>query len=80
MASGTPVVCSNAPSLPEVVGDAALTTDPMDFNALASAVIDVLSDTNRASDLRQRGLEQSKRFSWERTVDLTVETYHRALH
>ena len=80
MASGTPVVCSNAPSLPEVVGDAALTTEPNDVDGLASAVIDVLSDTHRATDLRQRGLEQSKLFTWERTVDLTVETYHRALH
>jgi glycosyltransferase involved in cell wall biosynthesis len=80
MASGTPVVCSNAPSLPEVVGDASLTTDPNDVHGLASAVIDVLSDTKRAADLRQRGLEQSNLFTWERTVDLTVETYRRALH
>jgi glycosyltransferase involved in cell wall biosynthesis len=79
MASGLPVVCSNRPSLPEVVGDAALTAEPDDHDALASAVVSILLDHARAADLRTRGLAQSASFTWSATVEQTIATYRRAL-
>ena len=79
MASGLPVVCSNRPSLPEVVGDAALTAEPDDHDALAAAVVSVLHDRARAADLRTRGLVQSAGFTWSATVEQTIATYRRAL-
>ena len=79
MASGLPVVCSNRPSLPEVVGDAALTAEPDDHDALAAAVVSVLHDRARAADLRTRGLAQSASFTWATTVEQTIATYRRAL-
>lgn len=79
MASGLPVVCSNRPSLPEVVGTAALTTAPDDVAGLAAAVISVVQDGQRAADIRLQGLAQSANFTWSKTVDLTTETYRRAL-
>jgi glycosyltransferase involved in cell wall biosynthesis len=79
MACGTPVVCSNASSLPEVVGDAAMTVDPYDVEALADAIRQVLSDANLRDELRGKGLKQARRFTWERTAWQTLAVYNEAL-
>lgn len=79
MACGTPVVCSNAASLPEVVGDAALTVAPDDIEGMAAAIARVLDDPALAGDLRRRGLERAQQFTWERTARETMAVY-RDLH
>ena len=76
MACGTPVVCSNAGSLPEVVGDAALTVDPQGVEGLALAMRRVLQDMELAHDLRRRGLERARLFSWEKAARETWQLYH----
>ncbi|WP_272976325.1 glycosyltransferase family 4 protein [Deinococcus geothermalis] len=73
MASGTPVVTSNVTSLPEVVGDAALTVDPRDALALRDAMRRVVTDTALASELRVRGLHRAAHYSWEKTAAHTWE-------
>ncbi len=65
MACGTPVICSDSSSLPEVAGDAAVLVDPQDTAGLAAAIERVLSDDLLRAGLVQRGLENVKRFSWE---------------
>ena len=75
MACGTPVVCSNTSSLPEVVGDAALTVDPTSEDALADALVAVGRDDGLREDLRRRGIERASRFSWERAARETAEAY-----
>jgi glycosyltransferase involved in cell wall biosynthesis len=75
MACGTPVVCSNVASLPEVVGDAAITVDPADVEALAGAMQRVLSDRDLHQELRRRGLERAAGFTWERAARQTVAVY-----
>lgn len=75
MACGTPVVCSNAASLPEVVGDAAVTVDPYDVDALADAMHRVLTDPELREDLRAQGLERARQFTWERTARETLAVY-----
>jgi glycosyltransferase involved in cell wall biosynthesis len=77
MACGAPVVCSNASSLPEVVGDAALLIDPRDVGALANAVERVITDRALRDDLRARGLAQAAKFSWERAARETLQVYER---
>ena len=79
MACGTPVVCSNAASLPEVVGDAAIMVDPYDVEGLAQAMRRVLADRDLQEDLRQRGLERAKLFSWEKTARETMQVYEKVL-
>ncbi len=69
MACGTPVVCSNVSSLPEVAGDAALLVDPLDVEALASALARVVDDEGLRRELRARGFEQVRRFSWRRCAE-----------
>jgi glycosyltransferase involved in cell wall biosynthesis len=75
MACGTPVVCSNTSSLPEVAGDAALLVDPADVRALAGAMERVLTDETLRADLQARGLEQARRFSWARAAQETMQVY-----
>jgi glycosyltransferase involved in cell wall biosynthesis len=79
MARGVPVACSNASSLPEVAGDAALLFDPHDEAAIAAAISRLLSDESLRARLRALGAAQAQRFTWERTARLTLESYARAL-
>jgi glycosyltransferase involved in cell wall biosynthesis len=75
MASGTPVVCSRAGSLAEVVADAALTADPEDIEALAWHAGTVLTDGGVRSNMVARGLQHAARFSWQRTADEMIGGY-----
>jgi glycosyltransferase involved in cell wall biosynthesis len=77
MACGTPVVCSNTSSLPEVAHDAAFLIDPLDVDALTDALRRVLSDPALAADLRARGLTQAARFSWASAAESTLALYRR---
>lgn len=79
MACGTPVIVSNAASLPEVGGDAVLTVDPDEIDGLAAAIRRVLTDPALAADLRERGLARAATFSWDRTARETVRVYREAL-
>ncbi len=79
MARGVPVACSNASSLPEVAGDAALLFDPRDEGAIGAAMQRLLSDPVLAETLRARGLERAREFTWERTARLTLASYARTL-
>jgi glycosyltransferase involved in cell wall biosynthesis len=79
MARGVPVACSNASSLPEVAGEAALLFDPHDERAIAAALERLLSDREEVERLRARGSERAREFTWERTARATLESYRRAL-
>lgn len=79
MARGVPVACSDASSLPEVAGEAALLFDPRDQPAIAAALERLLSDPAEAERLRARGLERAREFTWRRTARLTLDSYRRAL-
>jgi glycosyltransferase involved in cell wall biosynthesis len=65
--------------LPEVVGDAAITVDPTNVEAIAEGIRRVLIEPALASDLTHRGLERAKTFTWRRTAELTVEAYREAV-
>jgi glycosyltransferase involved in cell wall biosynthesis len=79
MARGVPVACSNASSLPEVAGEAALLFDPRNESAIAEALRRLLDDPPLRERLRARGLDRAAQFTWERTARLTLESYRRAL-
>jgi alpha-1,3-rhamnosyl/mannosyltransferase len=67
MACGTPVICSNTTSLPEVVGDAALLIDPEQPGSLTEALRKVHDESTRR-ELARRGLERARAFTWESTA------------
>jgi len=75
MACGTPVVCSNLASLPEVAGDAALLVDPREPAALAQAILDVLENGALRGRLREAGLRRAAAFTWARTAAATANVY-----
>jgi glycosyltransferase involved in cell wall biosynthesis len=68
MACGTPVITSFTSSLPEIVGDAGIMVDPYNITDIATAIEQVLSDSELRDNLIQKGLERVKRFNWEKTA------------
>ena len=79
MACGTPVISSNAASLPEVVGDASLLVDPHDVDGLTEAMRRLLKDESLAEDLTRKGLQRAKSFTWQRTAENTLAAYEQAV-
>lgn len=77
MACGCPVICSNTTSLPEVAGDAALLIDPLDDEAWADALVQILRHSELRAELRKRGLQQAQRFSWRRHTLETIRVLYR---
>ena len=79
MSCGAPVVCSNRTSLPEVVGDAAISIDPDNLPEMVDAIYRVLTSAELSADLRARGLERAKLFSWRKTARETLAVYEEAV-
>jgi glycosyltransferase involved in cell wall biosynthesis len=77
MACGTPVVTSNAGSLPEVVGDAGIIVPPNDEASFAAALKRVLTDENLREGMIKRGLARASAFTWERTANQILAVYER---
>ncbi len=75
MACGAPVITSNLSSLPEVAGDAALLIDPLSTEALACAMDEVLSSSERRATMRKDGPVRAMQFTWTRTAALTAQVY-----
>jgi glycosyltransferase involved in cell wall biosynthesis len=71
MACGTPVIASNRPAIPEVVGDAALLIDPTKPESLLEALRKVTQESIR-EELIAKGLERARLFSWQRSADLML--------
>ncbi|MDD4752097.1 MAG: glycosyltransferase family 1 protein [Desulfitobacteriaceae bacterium] len=79
MASGIPIIVSRAASLPEVVGEAAVLVNPYDPEELSRAMEMVLFDKKRKTDMVIKGLEQVKKFSWEKAARETRAVYREVL-
>lgn len=71
MACGTPVITSNVTSLPEVVGDDAVLVDPTNVEEIAAALRDLIADEQRRADLRVRGVERARTYSWDTSAKET---------
>lgn len=77
MASGVPIITSNTPCMPEVVGDAALKVDPYHYEELTRAMETLLSSDSLREELRRKGLEKARNFSWGKTARATLALYSR---
>jgi glycosyltransferase involved in cell wall biosynthesis len=75
MACGTPVVTSNVSSLPEVAGDAAVLVDPYSPQAIADGILQVLHSAHLRAQMRERGFERVRAYSWERSARRVREVY-----
>lgn len=79
MACGAPVLCSYASSLPEVVGNAALTVDPYSYIEIAEGLAKLLHNSSLRRRLRDQGIARAREFSWRRTALETLEVYERTM-
>lgn len=78
-ANNCPVVCSNATSLPEVAGKAALYFDPMGPGTIRTAVEQVLNSTAIQKECIKRGRQQLSLFTFEACVQNTIKVYQSVL-
>jgi glycosyltransferase involved in cell wall biosynthesis len=79
MACGCPVIVSNAASLPEVCGDAALYCNPHDPKDIAAKIKQLVENPSLQEDLRQKGFERAKRFTWEKCAQETIAVIRKVL-
>jgi glycosyltransferase involved in cell wall biosynthesis len=69
------VIVGNRTSLPEVVGDAGLTVDPFDVDAIASSIRRLMNDSTLRAALSEKGQERASRFTWRETARQTLQIY-----
>lgn len=79
MQCGCPVITSNISCMPEVAGDAAILVDPYSVDDILSAMKDMASNPVRRDELRQKGFDRAKLFSWENTAHRTMDIYRSVL-
>ena len=75
MACGTPVVCSNVSSMPEIAGNAAVIVDPRDVGQIADGIVSLLTQPDLAGEFVARGKKRALHFTWENTAVKTIEIY-----
>lgn len=73
MACATPVVASQAGSLPEVLGDAAIWVDPHDSDSIADGILSLLRDAELQDAMTQKGLSRAQLYRWDRTAAAILE-------
>lgn len=79
MSLGCPVITSQGGALQEVCGDAALLVDPAHPEQMAEVLTRLLSDDNLREDLKKKGLERSKNFTWEKCAQDTLQVFKKVL-
>lgn len=79
MACGTPVVTSNAASIPELAGSAAVLVDPTDVERLGDSILHLCREKSLGKELAARGIVQAKKFTWKKTARETVQSYYEAI-
>lgn len=80
MQQGCPVITSNISSLPEAGGDAALYVDPEDVDDIAKKITQLVSSEKLRKEMIEKGKEQVKKFSWEKTARETLDVLEQVAH
>ena len=77
MQCGTPVICSDTTSLPEVMGDAGILVNPTDWVAISQAMLNVYQNQPLRIELNQKSLQRASHFSWQKFADETWNVYQK---
>lgn len=75
MQCGVPVITSNNSSLPEVMGDAGIMLDSSDEDGLCQSILNIYTNENLRVEMSCKSIEQSKKFSWNRCINQTIDAY-----
>ncbi len=75
LACGTPVICSNVSSLPEIVGQAGLLIDPSQPKAIAGALQNILDDRTLYTRLKKASVAEAAAFTWQKTAAATLNVF-----
>ena len=75
MAHGVPVLTSNRPALAEIAGDAAILVDPLEIDAIAGQLTNLMQNSQLREQLQKKGMIQARQFTWARTVHETYAIY-----
>jgi glycosyltransferase involved in cell wall biosynthesis len=75
MSCGSPVITSKTASMPEIAGDAAIVVDPIDTGAIASAMLEVMTNTALRDTLISKGYKRLDNFSWEKCAQETLRVF-----
>ncbi len=78
MQCGTPVLCSDTSSLPELAGDAAVLVDPLSVESISDGMVRIVTDTTLRTILISKGYEQASRFTWSRAAAATMAVLENA--
>lgn len=73
MQCGCPIIASNTTSIPEIVADAGILIDPKDASALQNAILQIYQNPLLGEELRQKGLQRAKEFSWQKCAKEMLE-------
>jgi glycosyltransferase involved in cell wall biosynthesis len=75
MASRTPVITSNSSSLPEVAGDSAIITEPLDYRKISESIKKILRDSNIRQKMIENGIKQVEKFNWDDSAEKLRKIY-----
>jgi glycosyltransferase involved in cell wall biosynthesis len=79
MACGTPIVCSNTTSIPEIGGNTVVYCNPYDVNDIKEKIETVLNNKSLQKDMIKKGLEKTKQFTWEESAQKHLEVFKEVL-
>lgn len=79
MACGCPVICSNTTCIPEIVGNAAITVNPLDIKKIADYAYELLNSNTISEHFREEGIKRASEFTWEKTAEGMVKSYKELL-
>ena len=75
MITGAPVIASDTSSLPEIVGEIGLLVDPLNVEAIASAMIRVSDDEHLRQEMIHKGFQRAKQFTWESAAERAMSAF-----
>jgi len=78
-ASKLPVIASNSTSMPEVAGGAALMVNPLNFDEIRSALLELIENPSTVARLQAAGFARAKQFSWQETARQTIRSYQKLI-
>lgn len=80
MRCGCPVVTSKEGSIPEIAGEAVMSVNAYDADSIAKGISEVINNPNLQTNLSEKGMNQSRKFTWKKTTEETIRVYGKTVN